>query len=175
MRLKDNHTWKAPSGYKIVVLERGAVSFNVPTKWIVAKTQPFELNDAEPPNDNARISVSYWQFPPEIDWKGLPLEGLLIQSTNDLKMEILERSEVFHSDRKDIEIVWVQHRFLDPKEKREAFTRILVGRAFGVHVLVTCDFWVDDAKKLKPVWDEILRSLQLGRYIADPLQGETTQ
>ncbi|MEP7291574.1 MAG: hypothetical protein ABI835_07305, partial [Chloroflexota bacterium] len=58
-------------------------------------------------------------------------------------------------------------------EPREAFSRIAVVRYLGIHLLITFDYWVDHAKKMTPVWDELLRSLQMGRYIADPLKGET--
>lgn len=173
-RLKDNHTWTAPKGYKILVLDRGAVSFNFPETWLLAKMEPnVELNDAAPPNDNSRLSVSFWRTPPGIDWTELPLEPLLLQSTQGSDLDILERSGIFKSDRTDLEMVWTQHRFMDPKEHREAYSRIALARGWDIHVLMTCDFWVDDLDKIKPVWDEALRSLQLGRKIADPTKGAT--
>jgi hypothetical protein len=175
MRLKDNHTWKAPDGYKIVVLDRGAVSFNIPATWIVAKVEPFEMHDNEPPNDDARLSVTYWKFPPGIDWSGLPIEPLLIQSTENIGLEVIEKLPPVRSKRTDIELVWVQHKFIDPVEKRDAYSRSAFARGFDVQVLITMDLWVDDAVKLQHVWDEVLRSLQLGREIADPTLGEITQ
>jgi hypothetical protein len=126
LRMRDDHTWEAPKGYKIVVLDRGAVSFNVPTTWVVAKIEPnFELNDAEPPDDDARVSVSFWRMPPGVDWTGLPLADLLIKSTADTRGEdLLARGEIIRHDRTDIELVWTEHRFLDSVEKREAYTRM---------------------------------------------------
>lgn len=171
LKLKDNHSWTAPAGYKILVLDRGAVSFNIPEAWFVAKFEPIEIHDAKPPDDNARISVSFWQFPPGIDWTGLPLAPLLSKATEGSKLEILERSEVFTSPRTDLEMVWAQHRFMDPVEKREAYSRFAFARGWDVQVLITFDFWVSDLEKSDPVWDEVLRSLQLGRVIEDPTQG----
>jgi hypothetical protein len=174
LRLKDNHTWDAPKGYKIVVADRGAVSFNIPASWVVAKLEPhLELNDKAPPDDDARLSMSFWRTPPGVDWTGLPLAPLLLKSSEDSKMEILERSELIRSSRTDIELVWVEHKFMDPKEHREAFTRLAMARGFDVHVLITCDFWVTDSRRIRPVWEEALRSLQLGRHIEDPTKGET--
>lgn len=170
-RLKDNHTWRAPDGYKIVVLDRGAVSFNVPHSWVVAKTQPFEMNDAEPPDDNARLTISFWQLPLGVDWSGLPLIPMLTESVKDSELHILGQSEVTTSARSDLELVWMQQHFMDPKEPREAYTRIALARGWDVQVLITFDFWVDDARKFTPVWDEVLRSLQLGRHIEDPTKG----
>ncbi|MEO8606602.1 MAG: hypothetical protein ABI690_01870 [Chloroflexota bacterium] len=173
LRMKDNHTWKAPPGYKIVVLDRGAVSFNVPTSWVVAKTEPFEMNDAEPPDDDARLTISFWRFPSTIDWTGLPLAPLLEQSTTEVenKHKVLEQGPVMKSPRTDLELVWRQERFQDPVEPREAFTRIAVARGWGIHTLITFDYWVDDARRFKHVWDEAIRSLQLGRLIEDPTRG----
>ncbi|MBZ0281164.1 MAG: hypothetical protein K8L97_10515 [Anaerolineae bacterium] len=171
LRLQDKHTWKAPNGYKIVVIDRGAVSFNIPQDWVVAKLEPFELNDRLPPHDDARISTSFWRLPPGVDWSGLPLAPLLTKSVEGSSMEILARGGVIKSTRTDIELVWTEHRFIDPKEKREAFSRFALARGFDVQAFISCDFWVDDALRLHPIWDEVLRSLQLGRVIQDPTKG----
>lgn len=171
MTLKDNHTWKAPKGYKIMVIDRGAVSFNMPEKWIIHKFEPLELHDALPPNDNARISVSLLPMPPGIDWTGLPLDALLIQATRGVHKDSVSKSPVVKADRTDIELVSTQHLFIDPKEKREAYSWIAIARGFGVHVLISFDFWLTDLAKSEPIWKEMMRSLQLGRRIEDPTKG----
>jgi hypothetical protein len=176
LRLKDNHTWKAPNGYKIVVIDRGAVSFNIPENWLIAKFEPhLEMHDNPPPNDNARLSVSFWKFGPGIDWTELPLAPLLLKSIEDSELEILAQGEIVASARTDLEMVWTERRFLDPEEKREAFTRVALARGWDIHTVISFDFWVDDLKKFEPVWDEVLRSLQLGRYIEDPTKGVVMQ
>lgn len=171
MKLKDNHSWTAPQGHKIVVLDRGAVSFNIPESWHLEKLEPLELYDKAPPDDNARLSVSFWRLPPGIDWSGLPLASLLTKSIEDNDPNILETGKLMTIQRSDIEIVWTYRRFLDQPVKREAFSRIAVARGFDVQMLMTFDFWVDELSQRKPVWDEALRSLQLGRHIEDPTRG----
>jgi hypothetical protein len=174
LRLHDNHTWKAPDGYKIFVMDRGAVSFNIPETWVLAKIEPnVEFNDCEPPDDEARLSVSMWRTPPGIDWTGLPLGELLQKSAEGGTVKILSRSGIIKSMRTDLEMVWTEHKFRDPKEKREAFTRIAIARGWDVHVLITVDFWVDDLARIEPMWEEVLRSIQLGRVIEDPTRGVT--
>jgi hypothetical protein len=175
LRLADNHTWKAPDGYKIVVADRGAVSFNVPVGWHLAKLEPLELYDREPPDDDARISVSYWRLPPDIDWSGLPLPEMLAEASKDEPFTILARGELVKATRTDIELVWTYHHFIDPAEKREAYSRMALARGFNVQALVSLDFWADDLKRIAPVWDELLRSLQLGRSIQDPTKGMVMQ
>jgi hypothetical protein len=175
LKLKKNHTWTAPDGYKVIVLDRGAVSFNVPVDWVVAKTEPFELNDAEPPEDEARLTISFWRTAPGIDWSALPLDDLLVKSADGGDLDILEKGAVNKVPRDDLELVWTYQRFLDAEEKREAFTRIAVARGWDVYALITSDFWVDDLARLEPIWAEVLRSLQLGRTIEDPTRGAVLQ
>lgn len=173
--LKDNHTWRAPKGYKILVADRGAVSFNIPATWHLEKFEPLELYDKAPPDDNVRLSMSFWRMPPGVDWSGLPLQKLLEEVTKNPEGDVLARGEVQTVDRSDIEIAWIEQRFMDTKEQREAFSRNAIARGFDIHTLLTLDFWVDDAPKVEPIWREVLRSLQLGRKIDDPTRGVAHQ
>ena len=172
-QLADNHTWRAPSGYKIFVIDRGAASFNIPADWFMKQIEPLELLDKEPPDDNARIMVTFWRLPPNIDWTGLPLSQLLDVSTKDSQHERIAQGNIVQPKRQDgIELVWREDRFLDPGENREAYTRIALARGFGAALLITCDCWPEDRTRISPHWNELLRSIQMGRVIADPLKGE---
>lgn len=174
MRLNDNHTWKAPKGYKILVINRGAASFNIPESWLLIKMEPLELHNAEPPNDDARLMVTVMPFPPgNIDWTDLPLEPLLLKSIMTGKKDVLSTSAPVSVSRPDLQLVWVQQRFVDPVERpREAFSRIAIVRGLKMHLLFTFDYWVDKADQFIPAWDEVIRSLQMGRSLKDPLKGE---
>lgn len=175
LRLKENHSWKAPAGFKVVVLDRGAVSFNIPEKWFVAKTEPFEMHNAAPPHDDARLSVTFFRTQPGIDWTGLPVNALLEQSMKGVAdRDTLSTTPIARLPRTDIEVVWAESRFIDPVEKpREAFTRVTLARGFDIHAIISFDYWVNQAVKFRPVWEEVIRSLQIGRVIADPTKGET--
>ena len=175
-RLKENHSWKAPAGFKVVVLDRGAVSFNIPEKWFVAKMEPtFEMHNAAPPDDDARLSVTFFRTQPGIDWTGLPVDALLLNSMKDIDdRDTLNTSAITRLPRTDIELVWAEQKFIDPVEKpRQAFTRVTLARGFDIHAILSFDYWVNQAGQFRPVWNEIIRSLQIGRVIADPLRGET--
>jgi len=171
LRMDANHTWDAPNGYKIVVADRGAVSFNVPESWFLAKMQPLELNDQAPPDDNARLTVSFWRLPPGIDWSALPLPKLLNDVAKADQLNIIERGEPIITARTDMELVWTEHRLHDVAENREALMRIALARGWSVQALLTFDLWVDDAPKFKAMWEEVLNSLQMGRVIDDPRNG----
>lgn len=171
----SKHTWHAPDGYQIVVLDRGMVSFNVPQGWVIADHTPFTMHDQPQPNDNSRLSVSYWKSPLGVDWRPLPVSSLLADTIQRIPLPVLTQSDVMPIAREDIEAVWVETRFLDPQELRPAYTRNLIARGWGIHTLVSLDFWVEDAPKLSVMWEELQRSLRLGREIADPTRGETPQ
>jgi len=173
MRLTDNHTWTAPKGYKIVVMDRGLVSFNIPEKWVVTDMEPFTVRDAPVPDDKAGLQVTAFRLPIGLDMSGLPVAPMLLQATKQSTLPILSRGELIRDPRSDIELVWLEDRFLDPKEKREAYSRHATARGFNVQILITFSYWVEDESWCTPVWEEALRSLQLGRVIKDPLEGET--
>jgi len=170
--MAKNHSWKAPPGYQIAVIDRGAVSFNFPAGWMIKGFDPLEIHDGDPPNDNARIMVTVFNVPRGVDWSGLPLGPLLLNAVQGGEIKILERSVVHEEPRTDIQVMWLQQKFRDPVEPRDAYSRIAMARGQRVHVLITFDFWVDQAEQMTPVWDEVLRSLLLDRVIQDPTKGE---
>jgi hypothetical protein len=175
LKLQPNHTWQAPNGYKIFVVDRGALSFNIPEYWVISEMDPVKLHDKQPPDDNMRLSVTLWHLPKGVDWTGLPLGSMLQAAVEDRDLEVVEHTGVTKYPREDIEMYWVARRFIDPEEKREAYTYNVVARGFDVQILMTFDFWVDWLGTCLPIWNEILRSTQLGRVIADPTKGVNLQ
>src|SRR5207249_3004642 len=53
----------------------------------------------------------------------------------------------------------------------EASSRACLARGANIQPLITLDYWLDDAQRVEPVWDEVLRTLQLGQYVKDPTRG----
>ncbi len=173
LRLKDNHTWKAPSGYNVFVLDRGAVRFNFPKDWVtVPASDCVALYDRRPPNDNCRLAVSYLRLPP-MDWTGLPLDELIASVIEGDQRRILARGDIIKADRADLELAWREIRFQDPSENCEAFSRIALARGANLQALITFDFWARDAAWLESVWDEVMRTVELGRFVSDPTAGDT--
>lgn len=176
--LSPGSMWDAPPGCKVVVLDRGAVSFNVPESWVITDIDPtLIIRDAAVPDDEMGIHTSVIRGSPLMDFSGLPLDGMVLGAmqanaaeTNDPNMT-LELSELHRVRRGDLEIVWMSRRFIDASEQREAISRTLVGRGFGIHAVLTFSYWVADARIAQPIWDEVLRSLDVGRTITDPTHG----
>jgi hypothetical protein len=182
-RLKPDHGWRCKPGYQVVVLNRGAVRFDVPKTWVVSDVEDpggahFTMFDKPEPDDDLRFQVSIFQLNPQIDWSGIPLDTVLAgalsgQQDADGKKTISQTEPVLIR-RPGLTIAWNETLFIDPIEQREAYTRALLAHGSMIQTLMTMDFWVDDAGLAVPAWDEILRSLRLGQYVKDPLQGPPT-
>ena len=174
-KLQQRHRWKSKPSHSICVLDRGAVRFDFPESWIV-KHHPdsIKIHDGEPPDDNCVLAVSYLRLPP-IDWSGLPLRELVTVAASGGDREILERKDIVEEPRADLELAWIEIRYIDSQEKRPAVSRIAIGRGSGIQCLVTFDFWADQAARFEAVWKEALRSLVLGWYVEDPTRGPVTQ
>lgn len=171
LRLKKQHYWQAPPGHRVFVADRGAVQFNFPQAWVVVpEVDAIHLYDGQPPDDNCRLAVSYLRLP-SLDWSGLPLSQLLETMVNGDEREIVEKGKPTQLRRNNLDIAWTEIRFMDPGEGREACCRLCLGRGANVQSLITLDFWPEDKQRLEPVWHEVIRSLELGRYIDDPTTG----
>jgi len=171
LRLKHRHGWKCKRGYKIFVLDRGAVRFDVPQDWIVKiQETSVKMHDQEPPGDNCTLEVSNFRLPP-IDWTGLPMRELLAGSVGESEQQELERSEIVESCRGDLELAWLETRYIDKEQQREAKTRISISRTIGVACLITYCYWADQSAQWEAVWEEVHRSMVLGVYVQDPTKG----
>lgn len=170
LKLKENHGWKAKPGYKIFVADRGAVRFDIPQDWVMTpESDSIKFHDRTPPDDDCLLQVSMIRLPPGIDWSTLPLPYLLQEAViKDDPRGIISQGEIVQVQRPDLEMAWVETRFIDPVEKREACSRSCLARGSNIQPLITMDFWLDDTEKFTPVWDEVLRTLVLGDYIEDP-------
>ncbi len=177
--LKEGHSWKARTGYRIFVADRGAVRFDFPHDWIMRFDEDaVKFYDLEPPADTCTLAVSYRRFP-AIDWRRLPVADLLRDAVKGDERPVFRRKKIVPVRRDDLVLAWTEFHFTDPREHREARSRFCL--AFGenltfrvcIQCLITLDYWPEDAARLAPVWDEVLRSLELGAVIEDPTRGKT--
>lgn len=169
--LENNHRWQTKPGFKIFVADRGAVRFDVPEDWIFEPDQKsFKFFDGAPPDDNCRLEMSFNRLPAS-DWSGFPLEDALRKIVEEEERNLIEAGAIMTVKRQTARIVWTQIKFIDSQENRAAYSRTCIGLGSNVQCLITLDYWVDDAERLTPIWDEVLRSLTLGLYISDPRTG----
>ena len=171
LRLQPNNTWSAKKGYKICVLDRGAVRFNFPAKWVaIPDEDSFKIYDRKPPNDDCVLAVSYMRLPP-YDFSGLPIAKLVEVANEGDERPIYDWGPIVEDRRGPMELAWREMRFVDPKEQREAFSRLCLARQGPIQALITFEFWESDAARYRPVWDTVLETLRLNDYIADPTRG----
>ncbi|HET8523858.1 MAG TPA: hypothetical protein VFL82_11510 [Thermomicrobiales bacterium] len=169
MKLPKNHGWKSKPGYQIFVADRGAVRFDFPVGWEVAPgSDAIRIYDRTPPEDNCVLQFSMMRLPEGVDWSKMPVAQLLAQLAHDDERQVIQRGEIVQVTRDDIDVAWEETNVIDAASQRPACSRTLLARAQNIQALITFDFWFDDLPRLAPVWDEIVRSLQIGGQIQDP-------
>ncbi len=160
--LPEDHGWRARDGFSIVVADRGAVRFDIPTGWVTAFGGDCDMHvsDAEPPDDEYSLKLTVLRLPvPVTDLP--PLDAMVagvaapsrVGGATDLVGPVCQ-------DGARAELAWVQWRFTEGG--REAIQRTLVGRGGGVHALFTSTLWAADEERFEPAWVELRRSLEVG-------------
>ena len=173
LKLKHNHTWKSKPGYCICVLDRGAVRFDYPRTWKVDMADgAVYLHDREPSIESCDLGVSPFHVPREAMIE-MPVEEILKGSLGDGR-DPYQQSEMHRIDRPDMEIAWLEQRYIEKTQNRDARFRVAIARGELV-VLISMNYWANRASGLERVWDEVLRTLQLGVYVEDPTAGPVVQ
>jgi hypothetical protein len=173
LKLKDNHTWRSRPGYSICVIDRGRVRFDYPSNWIVEPEEgSVHLHDRPPSVESCDLGVSIFQAPPVHVWD-LCLDDILRETLGDERTPY-EQSEIHHIARGDLEIAWLEQRYVDAEYKRDARFRVALARG-PLLCLISMNYWSNRAAGLERVWDEVLRTLVMGVYVADPTAGPVIQ
>ena len=182
LKLQKNHGWTAKPGFKIFVAGRGAVRFDIPRHWTMEpESDSVKFRDKPEPDDDCLLQMSWLHLSPEVNWNDLPLAQLLEAALKGDTRGPLWSSDTKHVDRQDLEVAWREMAFIDPEQNREATSRAALARAkFNPpnvprdvppgppQAFITMDFWPEHTGRFGLVWDEVLRSLQLGIYVKDP-------
>jgi hypothetical protein len=172
-KLKDNHTWKSKPGYSICVIDRGLVRFDCPSDWIVEPDEgAVHLHDQPPSVESCDLGVSIFRMPAEFV-RELSLDETL-RETLGSERKVYKQSEIHHIERGDLEIAWLEQRYVDAEHKRDARFRVALARG-PVLCLISMNYWSKRAASLEGVWDEVLRTLVLGMQIDDPTKGPVVQ
>ena len=173
LKLKDNHTWKSKPGYSICVLDRGLVRFDYPSNWIVEQDEgAVHLHDRQPAVESCDLGVSIFRVPPEYV-RELSLDEML-RETLDNHRKPYRQSEIHNIARGDLDIAWLEQRYIDTEYKRDARFRVALARG-PVLCLVSMNYWSNRAAGLERVWDEVLRTLVMGMCVEDPTAGPAVQ
>jgi hypothetical protein len=170
LRLAPDHRWRAQPGQKVLVLDRGAVWLEYPATWVVAfDGDSVKVRDAKPPDDNIVLGVSYHRWP--AIGQGLSVASLVPTALGAGNSPYTHVGPVVEETRMDLTLAWVAARSIDPKESREACTRLCLARRGEIQALLTCAFWLADEATFDPCWHNFLATLQLAEWVEDPTKG----
>jgi hypothetical protein len=170
-QLAPDHGYRAKPGSKVFVIDRGAVRFDLPGEWIVTPKESSCV--LKTPEDDCMLEISHFTLPP-IDRSGLSLTKLL-QDVTKIGGHRTAEDQIVHIRREDMEIAWAEHTYIDPSENREAILRNCIACGLTVHIVISYAFWPECRERFHEVWEEILSTLQLGHYFADPRVGPRLQ
>ena len=171
LKLSPDHQWDVSPGHNLAVLGRGAVRFEIPRDWVCAPDEDsVKFLDVESPHDRCRIAASCPRFPSVADQ--VPIGELVELATQADARVVLTKGEINAITRASLELAWMELRFTDPHENRDAISRLCLARDVGVYALITSEFWVDEAAEFSPIWDHVLDTLRLGELILDPSVGQ---
>jgi hypothetical protein len=172
-KLKGNHTWKSAPGYSICVIDRGLVRFDYPSHWIVEPAEgAVHLHDRPPSVESCDLGVSIFHVPAEVV-RDLALDDTL-RDTLAGERKPYEQSEIHHITRPDLEIAWLEQRYVDTDYNRDARFRVALARGSTL-CLISMNYWSNRAAGLERVWDEVLRTLVIGLHVEDPTAGPVVQ
>lgn len=169
--LEGGHGWEAAPGHRVFVGGGGAVRFDVPADWVLKPdAESFKFYDAEPEKADTRLEVS-WFGVTRACWAAFPVEPLVREIVADDYRPISSVGEVCALTRAGLRLAWVEFRFRDPAEDREACSRVLVAVGATAQCCITMDYWPENAGRVSPVWDTVMKTLGLGVRVIDAAAG----
>jgi hypothetical protein len=171
--LPGDHGWKAPDGYNVFIAGRGAVQFNVPQDWVVEPDDDsVKIKDKPTPKDDMGIAMSYYNIADMI-WAHpqFPMTVIVKMMSETDKRGPIWKSDIFLEERRDLEQAWLEIKFIDPLENREAYGRWCLVRGKRIVCLITGECWPEHKTRFEEIWREMLRSMILERHIENPFRG----
>lgn len=170
--LPADHAWTARPGRRIVVVDRGAVRFDVGEGWTVEPGEggSIRLHDRPPPGDDCRIEVSVLRLAVAVavaDHDLPPLAALLDGVSQGIDLDLIARSPPVQTRRPGLDCAWTELRHretTEPDTTREALWRCCIARHNGTHAVLSMSTWADDVARFAPVWDELLETLEVGAH-----------
>jgi hypothetical protein len=162
LKIKGPVPFKTRPGNNAFVANRGEVYFEIPNTWII-KPSPegtIAFYDKEPPDDNCCMEMSTRNLNMELNWDGLPLGQMLLQTAQMDRGEAF-RPEVHEIQRGQLQIAWLEDHFIPKNEPRPAISRWMIAKSFDVLPFFTFNFWKDDYEMADRFWTNVVETLRL--------------
>ena len=161
IKLEKNISIRARPGNNVFVANRGDVSFEYPSSWIVKPADnSICFYDAEPPADQCVLEFSILHLDLSVDWSHLPLDQMLCGAVGN-EAGPCDPASVHRLTRGDLKCVWLEYEFIDPVEKRTALARCALALRADVLPLIMLSFSPEDRQKWEPFWNALFETLRL--------------
>lgn len=184
-RLPENHRWEAMPGNRVFVANKGAVRFEIPNTWILDMpkgSRSFQFFDGKPPNDDIRMELTIMYLAatlPDVDWANLtqwtqpPITDWLKKNIAQDTRKPTKVGQPLTIHTGEMTFTWAEVDFMDRIEKRPAHSRVCYAlhTAAALLAIISMDFWDDDAKRARAVWNDVIGTLKMGEYIESPFHG----
>lgn len=165
-RMPANSIWKAKPDHQIFVAQMGAIRFDIPRGWVILpQATSYKLCDRQPPDDEATLEVSYMPLP-DVDLTGLPVGAMLRDTTeSEGRGKQTWVGEIVEEQRGEMTLAQRASRWTDAELMREACSHIALARRRGIQVLLTFDYWLDDARQFGQVWLTVMETLRVAEWV----------
>ena len=172
--LDKNHNWTATPGFRIAVLDRGAIRFEFPQDWTCLPDQEsVKFYDRLPPQDNCRLAASRQRLPEVAE--RMTLLQLINAAVEGDSRELQQTAPLVNLKRGSLELAWAAFKFTEPELKRAAYSCFCFARGSGVYALLTFEYWDEDSDRFTPIWAHVMDTLTLGEFVVDPTSGARLQ
>jgi hypothetical protein len=163
INLPKNFPVSARPGNNVFIANRGDVSFEYPSSWVVKPSdKSICFYDANPPDDQCVLEFSITHLDFRRDWSDLPLASMLCKVLPPgHQAGPAQPWDVQQLIRGDLQIVWLESDFMDPVEHRLALARCALARCADIVPLITFNFWPEHKQKWEPIWQSILETLRV--------------
>ncbi len=188
--LPAHHGWTSADGYQIFVANRGDVRFEFPAGWSVGhQKNAIVLSDKPSPKESCRVSVTIFHLPPEAgaSWRSETDLAQVVRDTtrDDATGEHRDgtRSPFPRRPASDVtsgsgggaasthEWAAIEWAWLDTSdarvgvEPRWVIHRHVQVRRAALHVLISFEFYEDEADRYAVHYDHLLATLRLAEPV----------
>ena len=197
LKLPDNHGWTAAEGYQVFVANKGDVRFEFPAGWTFSHGKSaVTLSDKPSPHESVRVSLTIFHLPPEAgaSWRRDTDLAELVRDTTreDASGQRDDGTTSPYPRRPASEITrgtgggaastheWaaIEWAWLDTSdekvgvEPRWVICRHVQVRRAALHVLISYEFYEDEAGKYARHYDHLLATLRLAEPVTLEGRGE---
>lgn len=170
--LEEDHGWASEPDCQVVLIDRGAVRFDIPRSWTIepGENGTVTLRENASPSEKPTLELTVFYLNEGLDWSGLPVSRLVSEiGSRPSEPHFgppLEVTPVREFRRDGMSAAWSGRRYFE--ENREVSSRLLIARKWNIQTKITYAFWSDPDRDVQNAWEILVRTLTLGDYVEVP-------